>query len=143
MAKERIEHEGKVVSVDKDYIAVEILNKSACAACHAKGVCGASDASVKVVEVAQDITTLVQDYQVGETVNVVMSATMGTEAVWLAYAIPLLLLLAVLLGLYTLGVKELYAGLAGIGAALLYYLILRLFKEKLSNEYSFYIKEKS
>ena len=68
---------------------------------------------------------------------------MGFKAVWLAYAIPLLLLLAVVLGLYTLGVKELYAGLAGIGAALLYYLILRLFREKLSNEYSFFIKEKT
>ena len=27
MASERIEHEGKVVSVDKDYIGVEIVNK--------------------------------------------------------------------------------------------------------------------
>ena len=92
MARERIEHEGKVVSVDKDYIAVEILNKSACAACHAKGVCGASDQAVKVVEVAQDITTLTQDFQVGETVNVVMAPSMGTQAVWFAYVIPLMVL---------------------------------------------------
>ena len=53
MAKERIEHEGRVIAVDKDYISVEIVNKSACANCHAKGVCGASDEAVKVVEVAQ------------------------------------------------------------------------------------------
>ena len=36
MAKERIEHEGRVIAVDKDYISVEIVNKSACAACHAR-----------------------------------------------------------------------------------------------------------
>ena len=62
MSKERIEHEGTVIAVDKDYISVEILNKSACASCHAKGVCGASEQSVKVVEVAQDITTLACDF---------------------------------------------------------------------------------
>ena len=53
MAKERIEHEGRVIAVDKDYISVEIVNKSACAACHAKAVCGASDEAVKVVENSQ------------------------------------------------------------------------------------------
>ena len=94
MGKERIEHEGTVVAVDKDYISVEILNKSACAACHAKAVCGASDQAVKVVEVAQDISTLAADYQVGETVNVVMSSAMGTQAIWLAYVVPLIVLMA-------------------------------------------------
>ena len=84
MAKERIEHEGRVIAVDKDYISVEIVNKSACAA---------SDEAVKVVEVAQDITTLTEDYQVGETVNVVMSSAMGTQAIWLAYVVPLLVLM--------------------------------------------------
>jgi len=70
MARERIEHEGRVIAVDKDYVSVEIVNKSACASCHAKGVCGASDEAVKVVEIAQDFSTLACDYQVGETVNV-------------------------------------------------------------------------
>ena len=97
MAKERIEHEGRVIAVDKDYISVEIVNKSACAACHAKAVCGASDEAVKVVEVAQDVTTLAEDYQVGETVNVVMRSAMGTQAVWLAYVVPLILLMASIL----------------------------------------------
>ena len=49
---------------------------------------------------------------------------------------------AVLLGLFMAGVKEWIAGVAAIGATLAYYLVLALFKERLSNEYTFYIKDK-
>lgn len=127
MARERIEHEGRVVAVDKDYISVEIVNKSACAACHAKGVCGASDEAVKVVDVAQDITTLTEDYQVGEKVNVVMSPAMGTQAVWLSYVVPLIVLLAAI-GVFSLcGAGELATGLGSLGLVALYYLGLFFF----------------
>lgn len=141
MAKERIEHEGKVVSVDKDYIAVEILNKSACAACHAKGVCGASDQSVKVVEVAQDIQTLTEDYQVGETVNIVMAPSMGTQAIWLAYVVPLMVLMASV-GVFSLcGAGELLMGLGSLGLLALYYLIVFLCRNKISKIFTFSIEK--
>ena len=141
MAKERIEHEGKVVSVDKDYIAVEILNKSACAACHAKGVCGASDQSIKVVEVAQDIQTLTEDYQVGETVNIVMAPSMGTQAIWLAYVVPLMVLMASV-GVFSLcGAGELLMGLGSLGLLALYYLIVFLCRNKISKIFTFSIEK--
>ena len=141
MAKERIEHEGKVMSVDKDYIAVEILNKSACAACHAKGVCGASDQSVKVVEVAQDIQTLTEDYQVGETVNIVMAPSMGTQAIWLAYVVPLMVLMASV-GVFSLcGAGELLMGLDSLGILALYYLIVFLCRNKISKIFTFSIEK--
>jgi len=141
MAKERIEHEGKVISVDKDYIAVEILNKSACAACHAKAVCGASDEAVKVVEVAQDITTLSEDYQVGESVNVVMSSAMGTRAVWFAYVVPLIVLMASILVFSLCGAGELLMGLGSLGLVALYYLGVYLFRNKLSKIFIFSIEK--
>lgn len=138
---ERIEHEGKVVSVDKDYIGVEIVNKSACAACHAKGVCGASDASIKVVEVAQDITTLTEDYQVGETVNVVMRESMGTQAVWLAYVVPLMVLMAAILVFWLCQASELVMGLGALGILALYYIILYFFRNKISKIFTFSIEK--
>ena len=141
MAKERIEHEGKVVSVDKDYIAVEILNKSACAACHAKGVCGASDEAVKVVEVAQDITTLTEDYQVGETVNVVMSSAMGTQAIGLAYVVPLLVLMLSILVFSLCGAGEVLMGLGSLGAVALYYLGVFFYRKKISKIFIFSIEK--
>jgi hypothetical protein len=51
-------------------------------------------------------------------------------------------LLAVLLGLNHAGMGELASGLIAIGAVGVYYLVLWLFRDKLRNEYSFYIKEK-
>ena len=141
MAKERIEHEGKVISVDKDYISVEILNKSACAACHAKAVCGASDQSVKVVEVAQDISTLAADYQVGETVNVVMSSAMGTQAIWLAYVVPLIVLMASILVFSLCGAGELAMGLGALGIVALYYLGVYLFRNRISKIFIFSIEK--
>ena len=139
MTAPEISHIGKIVAIDADFITVEIVAESACATCHAAGLCGTADATHKAITVPATLG----NWEVGQEVHVYLKRSMGFKAVWLAYAIPLLLLLAVVIGLYTLGVKELYAGLAGIGAALLYYLILRLFKEKLSNEYSFFIKEKT
>lgn len=142
MARERIEHEGRVVAVDKDYISVEIVNKAACAACHAKAVCGASDEAVKVVEVAQDITTLTENYRVGETVNVVMSAAMGTQAIWLAYVIPLIVLMASILVFSLCGAGELVMGLGSLGIVALYYLGVYLYRNQLSKIFIFSIEKR-
>ena len=141
MARDRIEHEGTVIAVDKDYISVEILNKSACAACHAKAVCGASDQSIKVVEVAQDITTLTADYQVGERVNVVMSSSMGLTAVWLCYVVPLIVLLASIFILSKCGAGELAVGLGSLGVVAVYYFGVYLFRNKISKIFTFSIEK--
>jgi len=141
MGKERIEHEGTVIAVDKDYISVEILNKSACAACHAKSVCGASDQAVKVVEVAQDISTLACDYQVGEKVNVVMSESMGVTAVWLCYVVPLIVLVASIFILSKCGASELAMGLGSLGVVAVYYFGVFLFRNKISKIFTFSIEK--
>ena len=141
MRKDRIEHEGTVLAVDKDYISVEILNKSACAACHAKAVCGASEESVKVVEIAQDISTLAADYQVGERVNVVMSAAMGTQAIWIAYVVPLLVLMASILVFSLCGAGEVAMGLGSLGIVAIYYLGVFLFRNKISKIFIFSIEK--
>ena len=72
--------------------------------------------------------------------TVVLKASMGFKAVWLAYFLPLVVLLAVALGLIALGVGEVAAGLAGLGAVALYYLVLWLFRDRLRNEYIFTIQ---
>jgi len=62
------------------------------------------------------------------------------KAVWLAYFIPLLIVIAVILGLVALGVGEVPAGVSGLGALALYYFLLWLFRDRLKNEYIFTIK---
>ena len=138
MSAPEISHIGKIVAIDADFITVEIVAESACAICHAAGMCGTADATHKAITVP----ATVGNWAVGQEVQVLLKRSMGFKAVWLAYAIPLAVLLAVLLGLNATGVGELASGLVAIGAVALYYLVLLLFRDKLRNEYSFYIKEK-
>jgi len=116
---------------------VQIVSQSACAQCHAAGLCGLSEYTEKAIQVPTDPYA---SYGVGDEVQVVLKASMGMKAVWIAYFFPLLLLLAVALGLIALGISEVWAGLAGIAAVGLYYLGVWLFREKLQNEYIFTIQ---
>lgn len=133
-----ISHNGRVVSVTPEVTTVEIVSESACGACHAKGLCSLGDSKVKMVEVP---TSGWSDIRPGDEVEVVLKASMGHKAVLLAYMIPLVLLVAVLLVAVSAGVGELYAGLAAIAAVAVYYFGLWLMRGRLRNEYIFNIKK--
>ena len=132
-------HTGRVVSMNPQLTTVQIVSHSACSECHAAGLCGLSEYTEKAIQVPTDPHAT---YGVGDEVWVVLKASMGMKAVWLAYFLPLVVLLAVALGLIALGVGEVAAGLAGLGAVALYYLALWLFRDKLRNEYVFTIQAK-
>ena len=135
---EVISHPGRIVEITPQYTTVSFTALPACGSCHAQGFCGASSSEEKTIQ----FPTVPGDWSVGQEVEVCLKRGMGFKAVWLCYAVPLLVLLAVLLGLSAAGLREWVAGLAAIGATLVYYLLLRLFRDRLSNEYTFYIKEK-
>ena len=132
-----VSHTGKIVKMTPQVTTVAILQHGACAQCHAAGLCGMGDVAEKAVEVPTDPYA---SYKVGDEVEVILKASMGMKAVYLAYLIPLVVLLAVILGLIGLGVGEVSAGLSGMAAVGVYYLLLWLFRGKLQNEYIFTIK---
>ena len=135
--REQVTHTGKVVSMTPKTTTVQIVSHSACSECHAAGLCGLSEFTEKAVEVPTDPYAT---FGVGDEVQVVLKASMGFKAVWIAYFLPLVVLLAVALGLIALGVPEVVAGLAGIGAVALYYLVVWLLRDRLRNEYVFTIQ---
>ena len=106
-----ISHRGRVVAITPEVTKVEIISESACGACHAKGLCSLGDSKVKIVDLP---TSGWSDIKVGDEVEVVLKASMGHKAVLLAYMIPLVILVAVLLALTSAGVDELRSGLAAI-----------------------------
>jgi len=132
-----ITHRGRIVSITPEVTTVEIVSESACAACHAKGLCSLGDSKVKQVELP---TRGWDNYSVGQEVSVVLRATMGHKAVWLAYVVPLIILVAALLGILSAGGSELTAGLGAIGAVAVYYGVIWLMRERLRKEYVFNIK---
>lgn len=137
MSKKNVSHKGKVTEMTPEATTVVILSSSACGECHAAGLCGVADMAEKTIQVAPDPYAT---YKVGDEVEVVLKASMGFKAVWLAYCIPMVILLAAVLGLLALGLGEVVASVVGLAAIGLYYLGLWLFRDKLQNEYIFTIK---
>ena len=139
MAKGDISHEGRVIAIDQECISVEFINKSACASCHAKSVCMASDEKIKVIQVENSIEYV--DYNVGDVVNILLKRKMGFKAVWLFYVIPLLILMVLLLSLSALKTNELIIGAVIVALLSLYYFIIYLCRDKVSKDFVFAIEK--
>lgn len=116
---------------------MQIVSESACAACHARSLCSLGDSKLKEIELP---TRGWDNLKVGDEVDVVLRASMGHKAVWLAYVVPLVLMVAALLGTLAAGGAELVAGLVAIAVVGVYYLVIWLLRDKLKNAYIFNIK---
>lgn len=132
-----VSHQGFVEKVEGDRASVRILSVSACAACKSKGACAISDMKEKIVEVQ------LKDHQqvkIGESVNVVISTGQGNRAVVIAYGIPFVIFMAVLLSVTSFTHNELWAGLSSLLSIGAYFLVLRLFRHTFEKKFLFYLK---
>ena len=132
-SSEKISHVGQVVSVLEDAIEVNIISESACAACHAKGMCTMADTKEKTITIPKTN----ESFQVGEQVFVTLRTGLGLNAVWWAYIFPLLLLLLTLLSLPRIHVSEGLSALLALLAAALYYVLLWRFRDKFKEKFVF------
>lgn len=139
MRKGVIEHEGVVCRIGKEGMTVRIVSKSACAGCHAKGLCGSSDTREKFIEVKRKDFLSADDtpFKVGDNVMVNMEESLGMRAVWIVYAVPVIILLLILLYLQSLGVSELVTGGAVLGAIALYFFVLYILRNRISRRFRF------
>ncbi len=135
----QVDHEGVITSITEDKIVVEIINKSMCAACHAKSFCSTSDQKEKTVDVPYYNN---DEFKVGENVIVSMKRTMGFKAVWISYVIPLAILMIFLLTLQQINPNDLFVGGISILAVAVYYLIIYLLRDRISNKFVFTIAKK-
>ena len=134
--KNEIKHSGKILEITPDFTTVQILVSSACASCHAKAMCGMSEEEEKVIMVPTDPYA---DHNVGDEVQVMTKMSMGLKAVWISYVIPLAVLMILILSLSPVIASELVLGLVSIAGVALYYFGIWLFRDRLSNEFVFYI----
>jgi sigma-E factor negative regulatory protein RseC len=135
--KNEITHKAKVIDMTPDFTTIEIMVSSACAECHAKGLCGVSESEEKVISLPTDPYAT---YNVGDEVTVCSKMSMGLKAAWISYVIPLAILMAAILVLTSFGVSELISALCAVTGVGLYYFIIWLFREKLQDEFVFYIR---
>ena len=135
--KNEIVHSGKVIEITPDFTSVEITVSSACASCHAKSLCGMSELEDKVIMLPTDPYA---SYNVGDQVQVCTKMSMGLKAAWISYVIPLAVLMALILILTSVGVNEFISAGAAIAGVGIYYFVIWLLRERLNNEFTFYIK---
>ena len=135
--KNEIAHSGRIVEITPDFTTVEIIASSACSSCHAKQLCGMSEDQEKLIMVPTDGFT---ERKVGDEVQVLTKMTMGLKAVWISYVIPLVILMILILSLSKAFDNELLCGLLAVAGVGLYYFGIWLFRDRLSNEFVFYIK---
>ena len=135
--KNEIVHAGKILEITPDFTTVQIIVSSACSSCHAKGLCGMAEEEEKVIMLPTDPYAT---YNVGDEVQVCTKMAMGLKAVWISYVIPLIILMILILSLSGVVEREAYRALIAIGGVAVYYLFIWLFRNKLSNEFVFYIK---
>lgn len=132
---ETIEHEGIVQKSDTDSVTVSIISSAACSGCHAEGICSLSGKQEKIIKIPGE-------YQVlsGDLVTVQMRQSTGHTAVFLGYVMPLILLVAILVILISLSIPELMAGLGALAILIPYYLMLYVFRNRISRKFTFTLK---
>ena len=133
-----IQHQGTVESIDGSHIRVRIVQTSACATCVAHKYCNSSESKEKMIDVyTRDAAT----YQVGQSVNVFGTTSMGMQAVLWAFGVPFVVLVAVLYAsiMLTDGDEPLSALLA-MSTLVVYYLILYICRHRMEKKFVFTIK---
>ena len=133
-----IKHRGIVEKIDGSHVVVRIVQTSACSACSAKGLCNASESKEKQI----DVYEVNPAYRIGEEGVLCGSTSMGMKAVFLAFGIPVLLLLAALF--VTMRITDgdaLLAAIVALLAVVPYYVVIYLMKDKMNKTFSFVIEK--
>jgi len=132
-------HEGIIKSIEEGKIIAGIISQSACATCHAKGACAASDIEEKEIEV----NSWEGHFTPGEKVVIVANESQGFKALFYAYIIPLILLLISLFALTSILDSEGIAALISLCLLIPYYLGLYFLRNKLKKTLNFTIRKLS
>lgn len=132
-----IVQQGRVEKIVDRRVYVNIVSMSACASCHARGMCNMSDIQEKLIEADNPNN---RNLEVGDTVSLEMETSLGKKAVLLGYFYPFLLVLGVLIALTSGGVNEGVSGLVALGLLVPYYTLLYLMRDKMKKDFTFRIK---
>lgn len=133
-----IDHSGTIERIEGSTIFVRIEQESACAGCHAKGLCSAGERKEKIIEVTTDNPNA---YQVNEKVMVCAELSLGLQAVLLAFVFPLIIVVAAILAGNYLHWDESTSGTVGLLMLIPYYIILYYFRERIKKKFVFTLKK--
>lgn len=129
-------HDGTVISQKDNHVQVKITAQSACAGCHAKGVCGAADMQEKIIDAVTR-----EPLSPGDTVNIKMEEKLGWLALFYGFVLPFIVMVSVLFILHLSGSSETNAALIALGSLVPYYLLLYIFRKKIEKDFVFFAEK--
>ncbi|WP_317235536.1 SoxR reducing system RseC family protein [Maribellus maritimus] len=130
-------HRGFVKETRGNSLIVNIINKSACSACHAKGACTVADYQDKEIE----ITNFQKKYSPGQEVTVIFQESKGFTALFYGYVLPFIIVLLTLIVTNSVTNDELLSGLISLGILIPYYITLFFFRHLLKKVFKFEVEE--
>ena len=140
MREDCIEQKGIVIKKQEDKITVKIEQKSTCASCHARGACTSLDKKDKEIDIK---TKDVENYNIGDELVITISTKLGLKAVFIAFIIPLLLLvIALFLSIKIFSLAQSLSAFISLIVVAIYYFLLYKQNLFLSKQFNFIIKEK-
>lgn len=133
----KVRHDGVVQSIQGNHVTVQIVQTSACAACGARNACNAAESQRKTVDAW---VSLPAQFSVGDRVSVVGTYRASMKATFLAFGLPLLLLLASVF-VNRLIIGELPSVVLALAILAVYYFILWLVRERLNKQFIFTLEK--
>lgn len=128
-----VEQKGIIEEINQGVATVNITSFSACSSCESKSACGMSESTEKQIHVP----LLKDNFKKGELVKIIMKKSLGLKATLLAYILPFLIVIIVLIILKEFGINEAISGLASLAILAVYFFILHLYKDKLQKTFQF------
>lgn len=132
-----IEQKGVIEEIDDGLAKVRVSTLAACGHCHAKSVCGITDGTARYYEVAVTET----GFERGDSVIITMERTLGLRAAFIAYVVPFLLVIASLIILTTLHIKEIFSGTISIFILVPYFIGLYFLRDHLQRSFKFTLRK--
>ena len=129
-------HPGVVQECGRGLVRVRIASQSACGSCQSKTVCGMSEMQEKIVEVQVRDSSV---YHPGQSVKVSLDKRLGFRALWLAYLLPFLIMVGLVVISLQLGGGEPLAALAALTGLGIYFTVLYRFRLLLRKRFHFTI----
>ena len=133
-----VHHIGTIKKLENTNATIVLNDALGCTSCALKSNCGQMDSSPKEFEVivAQN------QYKTGDNVQLTMKQNLGLQAVLLAYIVPFVLMISVLIisGKY---MAEWLSGLLVIAFILLYFVLLKAMNPLIKKHFSIQISKVS
>ena len=127
---------GTIKEVKEGLLVISIECHSACAHCQAHQACGFAESKEKTVEV-ENVDW--QQYAVGDAVEIDIRESQGLLAVLIAYLLPAIIGLVVLLVTYNPW-GELRSALTTLAFFALYVVVLRLLRPHLQKKFTYSVR---